>query len=121
MYLWVATAAVYLFLALNAHAGITVTEDMKLKGEDGQTYAIIVDCPQGDSKGEKVAFGGSEDSMLGKGRCGQCLINANYGTRLEYPYDLHIKGVLLDENGLPLKNKLVQFYFPIGWTVKTPL
>ena len=119
MYLWVATAAVYLFLTLNAQAGIPVTDDMKLKGEDGQTYAIVVDCPQEGSTKKGIVFGGSEDSMVGKARCGQCLINANYGAKLIYPFDLHIKGVLVDENGAPLKGKMLQFHFPIGWTVKT--
>lgn len=99
--------------AVVAEAKIPVSEEMKVK-EGDTVYGVVVDCPQADP-----TFGGSEDGKIGPDRCGQCLIEANWGATLKYPYDLHIKGTLLDEAGKPIANRLVHFFLPNGWVVKT--
>jgi len=84
---------------------------------------VIVDCLQSDSgkvQGkDAAAYGGSEESVIGADHCGKCLIDANWGTFLRYPYDLHIKGTLLDDGGKPVENMMVEFFLPNGWTIKT--
>src|SRR6185295_4592855 len=99
--------------AVTANAKIKVADSSKVK-EGDTVFAVVVDCPQADP-----TFGGSEDGTIGGDRCGQCLIESNWGTVLKYPYDLLIKGTLVDEGGQPLKGKMLQFYLPNGWTVKT--
>lgn len=108
--------AVGLIVALSAglaEAKISVSEEAKVK-EGDSVFAVVVDCPQADP-----TFGGAEEGTIGPDRCGQCLIQANWGTTLRYPYDLHIKGMLLDENGKPISNRLIHFFLPNGWVVKT--
>jgi len=100
--------------AVAADAKIAVQDAAKVKESDGTVYAVVVDCPQPDP-----TYGGSEDSTIGTDRCGQCLIEANWGQPMKYPYDLHIRGTLVDEAGKPLKGKMLQFFLPNGWTVKT--
>jgi len=112
----VRAVAVGLVLALSAgwaEAKIPVTEEMKVKDGEG-VYAVVIDCPQADP-----TFGGSEDGVIGPDRCGQCLIEANWGTLLRYPHDLIIKGTLVDEEGKPIPNRLIHFFLPNGWVVKT--
>ena len=118
MFVWVATATLYLFLAVTAYAGTSVKNTVPVTGADGKTYAIILDCPQ-DKSGKASEFGGSEDSMLGGQRCGKCLIDSNWGYFIKYPYDLLIKGTLVDAKGEPINNHLVHLYLPNGWTIKT--
>jgi hypothetical protein len=97
-----------------AEAKIPVSEEMKVKDSEGNVFAVVVDCPQSDP-----TFGGSENGTIGPDRCGQCLIEANWGTMVKYPYDLHIKGTLLDEGGKPIANRMIEFFLPNGWVVKT--
>lgn len=119
MHLWITAAAATLFSAVAAQAGITVTDSMRL-GKGEQTYAVIIDCPQPGSAGATdKRFGGSTDSTLDGERCGKCLLDANYGVLIRHPYDLLIKGALVDEKGEPLKNRLVHLFLPNSWTVKT--
>lgn len=112
-----AVAAVLLALVVSApmaQAKIPVSDEMKVKDSEGNVFAVVVDCPRSDP-----TFGGSQEGTIGPDRCGQCLIESNWGTMLKYPYDLHIKGMLLDENGEPVAQQMIQFFLPNGWTVKT--
>ncbi len=111
---WMAVLAVYVLTTTAAGAAITITDGMRLKDDSGHTYAVIVDCPQ-----PGTTFGGSDASKIGKDRCGQCLIDANWGTFIPHPYDVVITGTLVDEKGEPVKDQLIQMYLPNGWTVKT--
>ncbi len=100
--------------AVAAEAKIAVSESKTVKDSEGNVYAVIVDCPQPDP-----TYGGAEEGTIGPDRCGECLIQANWGAALKYPYDLLVKGTLVDEGGKPLKGKMIQFFLPNGWTVKT--
>jgi hypothetical protein len=109
------TAALVLTLStVAAEAKTTIPESNKVKDKDGNVYAVVLDCPQSDP-----AFGGSEEGKLGGERCGQCLVNSNWGTQVRTPYDLTVKGVLVDEDGQPLKNRMIEFFMANGWTIKT--
>ena len=114
MFRVVVVGLVVMLSAVAAEAKMTISESNKVKDTDGTVYAVVVDCPQSDP-----TYGGSEDGTLGPDRCGQCLVESNWGTTLKYPYDLIIKGTMLDENGQPLKNQMIHFFLPNGWTVKT--
>jgi hypothetical protein len=103
-----------LLSAVAAEAKITVSESSRVTDGEGNIYAVVLDCPQADP-----TFGGSEEGTIGPDRCGQCLIESNWGTMVKYPYDLLIKGTLVDESGKPLPNKMIHFFMPNGWTVKT--
>ena len=117
---WLVTAMICALTATTAEARIQVSDDMHLRDKDGTTYMVVIDCPQpGVKKDAGKFFGGSEHSTIGKDRCGKCLIDANWGVYLKHPYDVLIKGKLADENEKPIKNKLVHFFLPNGWTVKT--
>lgn len=112
-----AVAAVLLALVVStstAQAKIAVQDEMKVKDSEGNVFAVVVDCPRPDP-----TFGGAQDGTIGPDRCGQCLVESNWGTMLKYPYDLHIKGTLLDESGQPIAQQMIQFFLPNGWTVKT--
>lgn len=100
--------------AVTVEAGITVSEEMRIKDGEGKVFAVVVDCPQADP-----TFGGAEEGTIGTDRCGQCLVQANWGVLIRYPYDLYIKGMLVDENGDPVPNQMIQFFMPNGWVVKT--
>ncbi|GIW42249.1 MAG: hypothetical protein KatS3mg076_2826 [Candidatus Binatia bacterium] len=101
-------------------AGVDGAEMLRLQDKEGKSYGVVVDCRQPDAEPDrKKYFGGAEEGFLGKEPCGKCLVEANWGVLLKYPYDLMIKGTLLDEEGKPVENKLVHFFFPNGWIVKT--
>jgi hypothetical protein len=115
---WIVYAAV-LGWATQVEATIQITNSMRLK-DDEKTYAVVIDCPQRNASGKNAAsFGGSEDGKIKADACGKCLLDANWGTFIRYPYDVHIKGMMLDENDKPVENQLVHFFLPNGWTVKT--
>ena len=100
--------------AVVAEAKIAVSESNKVKDSEGNVYAVVIDCPQSDP-----TFGGAEDGTIGPDRCGECLVEANWGTMLKYPYDLLIKGTMVDGAGQPVKSQMIHFFLPNGWTVKT--
>ena len=102
-------------LALPAHA----TSD-PVKDPEGKTLAVVVDCNscQDPAKG-KDCEGGIDGGYFDGQPCGKCLLDANFPTRIPYPYDLQFMGYLKDENGQPLKGKFVRLYLPNTWTVRT--
>ncbi|MDX2165494.1 MAG: hypothetical protein SF182_00455 [Deltaproteobacteria bacterium] len=91
-----------------------------VKDPDGQVLAVILDCNScpNPAKG-KACESGAENGYLDGKPCGKCLLDANFPTRISYPYDLQFIGYLKDETGQPLKNKFVRLYLPNTWTVRT--
>ena len=114
MYRVVVVALAVALSAAVAEAKISVSDSNKVKDSEGNVYAVVIDCPLPDP-----TYGGAEEGTIGPDRCGQCLVEANWGAPLKYPYDLHIRGTMVDETGKPLKGKMLQFFLPNGWTVKT--
>jgi len=91
----------------------------EVKDKDGKTWALILDCASCKSGSGSECATGVEKGFHNKAKCGNCLLEANFGTRIGYPYDLHIIGTLKDENGKPLKNRFVKLFLPNTWTVRT--
>lgn len=90
-----------------------------VKDPDGNTLAVVIDCNScTDGKG-KSCTGGVESGFFEGKPCGKCLLEANFPTRIPYPYDLQFIGTLKDENGEPLKGRFVRLYLPNTWTVRT--
>lgn len=102
-------------LGLPAHATLDLVKD-----PDGKTLAVVIDCNscQDPAKGTDCATGAENGFFEGK-PCGKCLLDANFPTRIPYPYDLQFLGNLKDETGQPLKGRFVRLYLPNTWTVRT--
>jgi len=92
-----------------------------VKGADGKTIGQIVTCSSCQSGGapSKKCPRGVENGWLGGKRCGQCLIEANYGARFAYSADLHLAGKLTDAQGTPLNDRFVKLFMANGWNVRT--
>ncbi len=91
-----------------------------LKDPEGKTIAVLLDCTDcNDPKPGAKCAAGVERGFHNGAPCGQCLLDANFGTRLAYAYDLLIVGTLKDANGEPLKGKFVKLFLPNTWTVRT--
>jgi hypothetical protein len=90
-----------------------------VKDPKGKTLAIILDCNSCKAEQGKDCQGGRESGYSDGADCGQCLLEANFGTRIGYPYDLHIVGKLKDEAGKPLANRFVQVSLPNTWRIRT--
>jgi len=95
-------------------------EQTVVKDPDGKALAVIVDCNScpDPAKGANCASG-AETGFNAGAPCGKCLLDANFPTRIAYPYDLQFMGYLKDETGKPLKGKFVRLYLPNTWTVRT--
>jgi hypothetical protein len=91
----------------------------EVKDKDGTTWAVILDCSSCKSGNGSECVTGVEKGFHDKAKCGACLLESNFGTRIGYPYDLHVVGKLKDEKGEPLKNKFVKLFLPNTWTVRT--
>lgn len=90
-----------------------------VKAPDGATLAVVLDCNScQDGKGKQCETGADKGFYDGQA-CGKCLLDANFPTRIPYPYDLQFMGHIKDENGQPLKGKFVRLYLPNTWTVRT--
>ncbi len=94
--------------------------EQKVVDPKGKTIGLILDCNscKDPEKGENCT-GGVPDGYHDGKRCGECLIAANYGTRLLYAYDLYFSGKLQQPDGQPLVNEFVRLYLPNTWTVRT--
>ena len=88
--------------------------------KDGKTLAVIVDCNscQDPKKGEQCTSGVEAGFHDGK-PCGQCLLDANFPTRMLYPYDIHLTGHIQGADGKPLGGRFVKLFLPNTWTVRT--
>jgi hypothetical protein len=91
-----------------------------VKDPEGNTLAVVIDCNScEDSKTAKGCETGVDKGFNDAKPCGKCLLDANFPTRIPYPYDLQFSGHLKDENGQALKGKFVRLYLPNTWTVRT--
>lgn len=90
-----------------------------VKDPKGKTLAIIQDCNSCKDEQGKDCMAGKETGYSGGADCGQCLLEANFGTRIGYAYDVHIIGKLKDETGKPLGNRFVQVSLPNTWRIRT--
>jgi len=106
-----------LVIALAVPAAATST---KVPDPEGKPLAVVIDCNscQDPAKGKNCETGVTDGFHDGK-QCGKCLLDANFPTRIPYPYDLQFIGYLKDEKGEPLKGKFVRLYLPNTWTVRT--
>lgn len=91
----------------------------EVKDKDGKTWAVILDCSSCKDGSGSDCVTGVEKGFHDKAKCGSCLLEANFGTYISYPYDLHVVGKLVDEKGAPQKNKFVKLFLPNTWTVRT--
>lgn len=110
------TIAISLILA----AGTVSAAEHEVVGPNGKNIGLILDCNSCKSpeEGADCQSGVQEGFHAGK-RCGDCLMTANYGTRLLYPYDLYFSGILQQPGGEPLADEFVRLYLPNTWTVRT--
>jgi len=94
--------------------------EVKVQDKAGKTIAIILDCNscEDESQGSPCVSGVTKGFHGGK-RCGECLLEANYGTKLLYSSDIQIHGTLKDPDGKPLGEEFVRLYLPNTWTVRT--
>lgn len=91
-----------------------------VKDPEGNTLAVVIDCNScEDGKTGQACETGADNGFSDGKACGKCLLDANFPTRIPYPYDLQFSGHLKDENGQPLKGKFVRLYLPNTWTVRT--
>ncbi|MFQ5667190.1 MAG: hypothetical protein ACE5I7_12255, partial [Candidatus Binatia bacterium] len=117
---WVAVLGTV--IAISATAATLSSEAHEVKGTDGKTLGVVLvcsDCKSTASTSKKRCLTGVEHGWLNGKRCGQCMINANYGAPLVYPYDLHFTGKLTDPAGQPVKNRFVKLFMANGWSVRT--
>lgn len=98
---------------------VALASQNEVKDKDGKVFAVILDCSSCKSGKGSDCVTGVEKGFHDKAKCGACLLESNFGTRIGYPYDLHIVGKLEDEKGNPLKNRFVKLYLPNTWTVRT--
>ena len=90
-----------------------------IKDSQGKTLAILFDCNScKDGKGKNCRMGAESGFNEGEA-CGQCMLDANFGSRIGYPYDLHIYGKLQDAAGKPLPGKFVSVSLPNTWRIRT--
>jgi hypothetical protein len=91
-----------------------------VRDPEGSTLAVIVECSSCRSgSGGSKCHGGVEAGWLDGKACGTCLIEANYGASIEYPYDLQMYGRLVDAHGEPVKERFVKLFIANGWNVRT--
>lgn len=104
-------------LALAASASAS---EVKVQGQGGKTIAVILDCNscKNEAKGSSCASGVTDGFHDGK-RCGECLLESNYGAKLLYSSDIQIHGTLKSPDGKPLADEFVRLYLPNTWTVRT--
>ena len=92
-----------------------------VKSPDGATLGLIVQCNSCTSAtgDPKKCHNGVEEGYLAAQPCGKCMITANYGTTLSYPYDLHFIGKLVDAQGQPVKDRFVKVFLANGWNIRS--
>jgi hypothetical protein len=107
-------------ISLILASGAVLAVEQKVVGPNGKTIGLILDCNSCKNPEEgKDCESGVQDGFHDGKRCGQCLMTANFGTRLLYPYDLYFSGNLQQPDGTPLADEFVRLYLPNTWTVRT--
>jgi len=95
------------------------TQDV-LKGPDGETIALVLDCNScQELKEDAGCEGGAENGFRDGVPCGRCLMDANYGTHIPIAYDSRVTGRLKDENGKPVSKKYVRIFLPNTWSIRS--
>src|SRR5947207_1850070 len=115
MKLWWMAALSVMMVSAAAHAG---SDEQPIKGPDRVTVAMLTICNDCQSGESATCPSGAEHGWLNGKPCGKCLIDANYGVTLKYPYDVHIVGSLVDPDGKPVKDRFVKAFLPNGWTIR---
>lgn len=107
------------FVLLVSALSAVAAED-KVVDPSGKVIGIILDCNScADPANGKDCTGGVQEGFHAGKPCGQCLITANFGTKLLYPYDLQITGTLTQPDGTALAEEFVRLFLPNTWTVRT--
>ncbi len=109
-----------LLLAGSSVLAATIKDEQRLTASDGKTLAVVVACNACQSpkaKPEASCLSGATDGFWDGEKCGVCLMKANYGARIGYPYDVHLTGHLKDAEGKPLPEQFVVLTLPNAWTV----
>ena len=121
MQMWlVMMVTLALTTAASAVRAESAPDVLRLKGPDGDTLAVVVQCNSCAAQGGSTkCHTGAEEGYLDGQPCGKCMINENFGARLAYPYDIHITGKLVDKDGQPVKNRFVKIFLANGWSVRT--
>ncbi len=93
--------------------------EQKIVDADGKVIGIVLDCNScKNGKGDDCVGGVTDGYHDGK-RCGQCLIESNFGVKLLYATDLELTGSMLSTSDQPLVEQFVRLYLPNAWTVRT--
>ena len=111
---WMAALSVMMVSA----AAYASSNEQPIKGADGVTVAVLANCNDCQSGESATCHSGAEQGWLNGKPCGKCLLDANYGVTLKYPYDVHIVGNLVDPEGKPVKDRFVKAFLPNGWTIR---
>jgi hypothetical protein len=112
------STALIIFLLFATVVAAPAAQDT-VKDAQGKTIAKILDCNTcNDSKGSNCHMGAGQGFDAGK-PCGTCLLDANFGTRIGYPFDMNITGKLQDASGKPLGGKFVSISLPNTWRIRT--
>lgn len=101
-------------------ASIASASEVTVQEKSGKTISVILDCNscKDDSKGTDCVSGVTDGFHDGK-RCGECLLESNFGSKLLYSSDLQINGTLLQPDGKPAAEQFIRLYLPNTWTVRT--
>jgi hypothetical protein len=111
--------SIVLLLVSLASSPAWAKQDLVKDPKSGKTLAIIVDCNSCKDANGKDCGSGAEEGFHDGADCGKCLLESNFGTRIGYPYDLHIVGRLQDEEGKALGSRFVQISLPNTWRIRT--
>ncbi|MBI3784114.1 MAG: hypothetical protein HY270_12015 [Deltaproteobacteria bacterium] len=96
------------------------SDEIPVKEPDGKTVAVILLCNDCQNPSDKKECFEGADVGFHKGKdCGQCLIKANPKRSIDYSYDLHITGTLVNDKGEPIKDRFVKLMLPNGWGHRT--
>lgn len=112
-------AVVGLMLAGAPARAAEAPDKQVIKGTDGTPLAVLVICNDCQSPAGTGCHGGAEVGWLDGKPCGKCLIDANYGIPLIYPYDLHIAGKLVKPDGSPVTERFVKAFLSNTWSTRT--
>jgi hypothetical protein len=105
---------------LFALAGVASAAENKIVDPQGNTIGIVLDCNSCKNPDkEKGCESGVRDGYHDGKRCGECLLESNYGSKVLYAYDLYVTGTLQQPDGSALSNEFVRLYLPNTWTVRT--
>ena len=112
-------AAISLVVTSSAGHAAQRPDELLITDPDGGTpLAVLVVCNDCQSGEGQSCYSGAEPGWLNGKPCGKCLIDSNFRPLLKYPYDLQITGTLMDPEGAAVKNRMVQVFLPVGWTVR---